>query len=193
MHGERLTKESTELGAVLSLTRVRTLRSVNAGRRAALAGITVLGLAPILAPTSRPVLSLVTQRTPLPPAVQWTDAGVPVPASAGRCTAQDVTDPGSVRWCMPGGVSVATVEQWYRDVLAPGRDAGDLRWCVQQRQADGSRRALWSTGAGLVGYVLPPQPPRLPAQELEDPVAVEVVVLPGGSCHPVTRAGREQA
>jgi hypothetical protein len=94
---------------------------------------------------------------------------------------------------MPGGVSVATVDRRYRDVLTPDRDAGDLRWCLQQRQADGSRRVLWSTGAELVGYVLPPQPPRLPAQELEDPVAVEVVVLPGGSCHPVTRAGREQA
>jgi hypothetical protein len=166
---------------------------VNAGRRAALAGITVLGLAPILALTSRPVLSLVTQRTPLPPAAQWTDAGVPVPASAGRCAAQDGTDPGSVHWCMPAGVSAATVDRWYRDVLPPGRDAGGLRWCVEQRRTDSSRRVLWSTGAGLAGYVLPQQPPRPPTQELEDPVAVEVVVLPGGSCHPATRAGREEA
>jgi hypothetical protein len=94
---------------------------------------------------------------------------------------------------MPAGVSAATVDRWYRDVLPPGRDAGGLRWCVEQRQTDGSRRALWSTGAGLAGYVLPPQPPRPPTQELEDPVAVEVVVLPVGSCHPATRAGREEA
>jgi hypothetical protein len=94
---------------------------------------------------------------------------------------------------MPSGVSVATVDRWYRDVLPPGRDADGLRWCVEQRQADGSRRALWSTGAGLVGYVLPPQPPRPLVQELEEPIAVEVVVLPGETCHPATRASREQA
>jgi hypothetical protein len=133
---------------------VRTLPFVTAGRRAALAGITLVGLALVVATTFRPVLGPLTQRTPLPPAAQWTDAGVPVPASAGRCAVQDVTDPGSVRWCMPGGVGAATVARWYRDVLPPGRDAGDRRWCVEQRQADGSRRALWSTGAGLVGYVL---------------------------------------
>ncbi len=169
-----------------------TLLTVKAGRRAALAGIAVVGLTLVVATTFRPVLGPLTQRTPLPPAVQGTDAGVPVPAPAGRCAAQDVTDPGSVRWCMPAGVSAATVERWYRDVLPPGRDAGGLRWCVQQRWGDGSRRALWSTGAGLVGYVLPPQPPRLPTPALEDPVAVTVVVLPGEACHPATRASREQ-
>jgi hypothetical protein len=171
---------------------VRTLPLVRAGGRAALAGIAVAGVALVVATTSRPVLGPLTQRTPLPPAVQLTDAGVPVPASAGRCATQDVADPGSVRWCMPDGVSAATVDRWYRDALPPGRDAGALRWCVEQYQGDGSRRALWSTGAGLAGYVLPPQPPRHPAQELEDPVAVAVVVLPGEPCHPATRASREQ-
>lgn len=173
---------------------MRTLRSVNAGRRAGLlAGVTVLWGTLVVATAFRPVLGSLTQRTPLPAAVHWTDAGVPVPAPAGRCAVQDVTDPGSIRWCMPGGVSAATVERWYRDVLPPGRDADGLRWCVEQRQPDGSRRALWSTDAGLVGYVLPPQPPRPLMQELEDPVAVEVVVLSGETCHPVTRASREQA
>ncbi|WP_166487484.1 hypothetical protein [Geodermatophilus obscurus] len=166
---------------------------MRAGGGAALAGITVVLLALVLATASWPVLGSLAQRTPLPPAAQWTDAGVPVPASAGRCAAQDGTDPGSVHWCMPAGVSAATVDRWYRDVLPPGRDAGGLRWCVEQRRTDSSRRVLWSTGAGLAGYVLPQQPPRPPTQELEDPVAVEVVVLPGGSCHPATRAGREEA
>jgi hypothetical protein len=169
---------------------VRTLPLVNAGGRAALAVIAVAGVALVVATTLRPVLYPLTQRTPLPPAVRWTDAGVPVPASAGQCTAQDVADPGSVRWCMPDGVSAATVDRWYRDVLPPGRDTGGLRWCVEQRRGNGSRRELWSTGAGLVGYVLPPLPPRPPTQELEDPVAVTVVVLPGEACHPATRAGR---
>ncbi len=164
---------------------------VNAGGRAARAVITVVGLALVVATTSRPVIAPLTQRTPLPPAVQWTDAGVPVPASAGRCAAQDVADPGSVRWCMPDGVSATTVDRWYRDVLPPGRDAGGLRWCVEQRREDGSRRALWSTGTGLVGYVLPPLPPRPLTQEPEAPVAVAVVVLPGEACHPAARASRE--
>ncbi len=171
---------------------MRTLPLVNAAGRAALAGIAVILLVLVLARASWPLLGPLAQRTPLPPAAQWTDAGVPVPASAGQCAAQDRTDPGSVRWCMPTGVSAATVDRWYRDVLPPGRDAGDLRWCVEQRQADGSRRSLWSTGAGLVGYLLPPQPPRPPVQELEDPVAVEVVVLPAEACHPAARASREQ-
>ncbi len=173
---------------------MRTLRSVNAGRRAALlAGVTVLSASLVVAAAFRPLLGPLTQRTPLPAAVQWTDAGVPVPASADRCAVQDLTSPGSVRWCMPGGVSAATVDRWYRDVLPPGGDAYGLRWCVEQRQADGSRRALWSTGAGLVGYVLPPRPPRPPAQEIEDPVVVVTVVSPGAACHPVTRGSREQA
>ncbi len=168
---------------------VRTLAPVNADRRAVLAAITVVGLALLLTSTPWPVLSTLTQRTPLPATARWTDAGVPVPPSAGRCAEQDLAPPDAVPWCMPGGVSAATVERWYRDVLPAGRDAGHLRWCVEQRQADGSRRELWSTGAGLVGYVLPPQPPHPPTQE---PVAVAVVVLPGEACHPATRANREQ-
>jgi hypothetical protein len=173
---------------------VRSLRSVNAGRRAGLlAGVTVLWGTLVVVTAFRPVLGSLTQRTPLPAAVHWTDAGVPVPASADRCAVQDLVVPSSIRLCMPGGVSAATVDRWYHDVLPPGRDAYGLRWCVEQRQPDGSRRALWSTDAGLVGYVLPPQPPRPPMQELEDPVAVEVVVLPGETCHPATRASREQA
>jgi hypothetical protein len=92
---------------------------------------------------------------------------------------------------MPHGVSAATVDRWYRDVLPPGRDAGDLRWCVEQRSGDGSRRALWSSDAGLVGYVLPPQPPRPAPQAPADPVTVTVVMLPGEACHAAARAGRE--
>jgi hypothetical protein len=173
---------------------VRTLLSVNAVRRAALlAGVTVLLGILIIAAAFRPLLVPLTQRTPLPAAVHWTDAGVPVPASADRCAVQDLTNPGSVRWCMPGGVSAATADRWYRDVLPPGRDAYGLRWCVEQRQADGSRRALWSIGGGLVGYVLPPQPPRPPTQEIEDSVVVAIVVSPGAACHSVTRSSREQS
>ena len=166
---------------------------MNAGGRAALAVITVGGAALVGVTTLRPLLDPLAEQTPLPPAAQWTDAGVPVPASAGRCAAQDPAASDSLRWCMPDGTSVATVHRWYRDVLPPGRDADGLRWCVEQRQGDGSRRALWSTGAGLVGYVLPPQPPRPLTQELGDPVAVAVVVLAGQACHPVTRTGREEA
>ncbi len=169
-------------------------RSVNASRRAALlAGVTVLCGTLVVAAAFRPQLGPLTQRTPLPAAVQWTDAGVPVPASADRCAGQDLTNPGSVRWCMPAGVSAATADRWYRDVLPRGRDSHGLRWCVEQRQDDGSRRALWSTGAGLVGYVLPPRPPRPPTQEIEDHVVVVIIALPGAACHPATRASREQA
>jgi hypothetical protein len=167
---------------------VRTLRPVNAGARAALA---VFGAALVVATAPRPLLGPLTQRTPLPPAAaQSTDTGVPVPASAVRCAAPDPAAPGSVRWCMPHGVSAATVDRWYRDVLPPGRDAGDLRWCVEQRSGDGSRRALWSSAAGLVGYVLPPQPPRPAPLAPADPVAVAVVLLPGEACHPASRASR---
>ncbi len=142
-----------------------------------------------------PVLGPLTQRTPLSPAARWSDAGVPVPASAHRCAADAATDAGSdgdsVRWCMPSGVSVATLAQWYDETLPPGRDAGRLRWCVEQREADGSRRALWSSGAGLVGYVLPPQQPRPRTAGTDDVAGVETVVLPGTACHPVARSSRE--
>jgi hypothetical protein len=140
-----------------------------------------------------PVLGPMTQRTPLPAEFRSTDAGVPVPASAERCAVQDRAVAGSVRWCMPDGVSVATLERWYQDTLPPGQDAGDLRWCVQTHQSDGSRRALWSTTEGLVGYVLPPEPPHVVADPLNDAVAVHVVVLPGSGCPAVARASREQS
>ena len=168
------------------------MRLVNAGRRAALAvGGTLVGGSLVIGTALWPVLGPLTQRTPLPAAARSTDAGVPVPELAHRCAVQDATAVGSVRWCLPGGVSVRTVEKWYDDVLPAGRDSGRLRWCVEQRLDDGSRRALWSTEAGLVGYVLPPEPPQ-PNHRATDN-SVEVVVLSGSSCHPVTRVDRGQA
>jgi hypothetical protein len=133
-----------------------------------------------------PVLGPLTERTPLPAATRSTDAGVPVPASAQRCAGEV----GSLRWCVPSGVSVRTLSQWYDDVLPPGHDAGPLRWCVEQRLGDGGRRALWSTGAGLVGYVLPSELP--PVKGHIDTVGVDVVSFPGSACPSVARASREQ-
>jgi hypothetical protein len=185
------------------------VRAVTHGTRARLlTGAAVAAAVLVLAQALWPVLGPLTQRTPLSPAVTSTDAGVPVPASATRCaavgpTVADVTAGDSGRWCVPDGVSVATLTGWYDDVLPPGRDAGRLRWCVEQRLDDGSRRALWSTGTGLVGYVLPPEGPRFGAhgtaraagvRAVDDveAVGVEVVVLAGSACHPVARASREQ-
>jgi hypothetical protein len=167
---------------------------VNAGRRAALTfGGTLVGGSLVIGTALWPVLGPLTQRTPLPAAARSTDAGVPVPETAHRCAVQDAAAAGSVRWCLPGGVSVRTVEEWYDDVLPAGRDSGRLRWCVEQRLDDGSRRALWSTDAGLVGYVLPPEPLHPNDQATNSSVAVEVVVLSGSSCHAVTRVSRGRA
>lgn len=170
---------------------------MNAGKRAAVVGVTVIGVVigvvVVVGVTLRPVLTPLTQRTPLSPAAQMTDAGVPVPRSAQQCPVQGRTSAGSVRWCMPAGVSAATVHQWYLDALPPGRDAGALRWCTQEQHGDGRLSAVWSTRAGLIGYILPPQPPRPLYQELDNPVAVEVLALAGSACHPVTRATRERA
>jgi hypothetical protein len=163
---------------------------VNAGPRAWFLAAALLAVGTLfMARALWPVLDPLTQRTPLSDDARSTDAGIPVPASAGRCDA-DAADESATRWCMPTGVSVATLAGWYADVLPAGRDAGDLRWCVEQRQADGGRRALWSAGDALVGYVLPPEPPRPPTTGADKAVAVEVVELSGSACHPVTRAVR---
>jgi hypothetical protein len=156
-----------------------------------LAGAALVAGVLVLTTALWPVLDPLTQRTPLPAEARSTHAGVPVPASAERCAFQDRTVAGSVRWCMPSGVSVATLGQWYDDALPPGRNAGDLRWCVETRQSDGSRRALWSTSEGLVGYVLPADPPRIAADPIHDAVAVQVVVLSGSGCPAVARTSRE--
>ncbi len=170
------------------------MRLVKAGGRAILlTAVAVVGGLAVVAAALWPVIGPVTQRTTLPRAALATDAGVPVPRSADRCAVQDPAAAGSVRWCMPPGVSVTTLTRWYEDVLPAGRDAGPLRWCVEQRLADGSRRALWSSPEGLVGYALPPQRMRAPAAALDDNVAVQVVTMPGTGCHPAARASREQA
>jgi hypothetical protein len=167
------------------------VRPVSAGRRVALlAAITVVGAVLALAQSLWPVLGPLTQRTALP-AASRSIYGVPVPEVGRRCGTQDVAVPGSVRWCLPGGVSTATVARWYADALPPGRDAGDLRWCVEQYLTDGSRRALWASDGGLVGYVLPPARARQGGPSFGDGTAVKVVRLAGLPCHPATRAGRE--
>lgn len=161
------------------------------GRRAALlAAITVVGAALALIQSLWPVLGPMTQRTPLP-AASRSMLGVPVPAVGHRCRTQDVAVPGSVRWCLPGGVSAATLAQWYAGALPPGRSTGDLRWCVEQHLADGSRRPLWATDGALVGYVLPPERTRTGAASFGDGSVVEVVRLAGLTCHPATRTARE--
>jgi hypothetical protein len=163
---------------------------VTPGRRAALlAAITVVGAVLALIQSLWPVLGPLTQRTPLP-AASRSIYGVPVPEAGRRCRAQDVAEPGSVRWCLPG-VSTATLAQWYADTLPPGRSTGDLRWCVEQHLTDGSRRALWATSCGLVGYVLPPARTQPGAPSFGDATAVEVLLLAGLPCHPATRTARE--
>lgn len=167
---------------------------MKAGKRLALTGVVILGVAVVIATTLRPVLTPLTQRTPLPAAAQMSAAGVPVPQVAKRCSpADEPPGPGWVRWCMPSGVSAHTLRQWYATALPPGRTTTGLRWCIEEQRGDGSLRALWSTGTGLVGYILPPQPPRPLNQELSHPVAVEVLALAGAACSPVTRTTREQA
>ena len=165
---------------------------MTAGRRAILlAGLTVIAAVLMIGTALWPVLEPLTLRTSLPAASRSVD-GVPVPESARRCAAQDPTTPTSVRWCMPSGVSAATVARWYADVLPAGQDAGRLTWCVEQHQSDGGRRALWSTGTSLVGYVLPADRERPEIERIDDEVAVEVVRLDGSPCPPAARASREQ-
>ena len=115
-----------------------------------------------------------------------------MPVTAQLCPTQSLAAPGGVRWCLPDGVSVGTLHRWYAAVLPPGRDAGALRWCVEQRQSDGTRRALWSSGDGLVGYDLPPRRPRPGVEALEgEETVVEVLRLPRHHpCPPATRAER---
>jgi hypothetical protein len=172
---------------------------VRPGRHGAvLAGIGVLsGLVAavlVLAVAIWPVLGpVVTQRSTLPVAARSTEAGIPVPGSAERCRVQGSADSGTVRWCLPAGVSATTLEQWYDRTLPPGRDAGGLRWCVEQYRSNGSRLALWSTDSGLVGYQLPPLPPHVETGDVEGAMAVYVVVLPGATCPGAARTSRGQA
>jgi hypothetical protein len=165
---------------------------VTAGRRAGfLAVLAVLGVAVAVAAGLWPIVGpSLTQRAALPAASRSVD-GVPVPASAQRCAMQDPWLRGSTRWCLPADVSAATVARWYDEVLPPGRDAPGLRWCVAGHLSDGSSRALWATGDGLVGYILPPERVRWNSR-FGARVAVEVVRFPGLPCHPAARASREQ-
>jgi hypothetical protein len=167
---------------------------VNAARRTGLlVGITVFAGILLVTKSLWPVVGPLTQRTELAAAARSTDAGVPVPTAARPCAAQDPSLAGSTRWCLPTGVSAQTIARWYAARLPAGRDAGPLRWCVEQRQADGSRQALWSNGTGLVGYVLPPQPPHPQTASIDGRIAVTVVTLPGSSCPAAARVSREQA
>jgi hypothetical protein len=152
--------------------------------------VAVMILARAMWPTLGPVVS---QRSALSAAARTTDAGIPVPRSAERCRVQGAADSAAVRWCLPAGVSATTVEQWYDRTLPPGRDAGGLRWCVEQYGTNGSRLALWSTDGGLVGYQLPPLPPHLATGDVEGAMAVAVVVLPGAACPAAARTSRGQA
>jgi len=178
------------------------VRFVSVGRGATfLTGIAVLAGVLVVVVALWPVLVPLTQRTTLADTARWTGAGIPVPEVAHRCTPQPTVAQSTVaqsmvaqstvadsgRWCLPRGVSSATLAHWYDDVLPAGRDAGDLRWCVQTWQSDGGRRSLWSSGDALVGYVLPPEDIRLHVPT----VAVNVVVLPGSACPSATRADRE--
>jgi hypothetical protein len=168
------------------------VRFVSVGRGATfLTGIAVLAGVLVVVVALWPVLVPLTQRTTLAGTARWTGVGIPVPEVAHRCTPQSTVAQSTVadsgRWCLPRGVSAATLAHWYDDVLPAGRDAGDLRWCVQKWQSDGGRRSLWSSGDALVGYVLPPEDIRLHVPI----VAVNVVVLPGSACPSATRADRE--
>jgi hypothetical protein len=168
------------------------VRFVSVGRGATfLTGIAVLAGVLVVVVALWPVLVPLTQRTTLAGTARWTGVGIPVPEVAHRCTPQSTVAQSTVadsgRWCLPRSVSAATLAHWYDDVLPAGRDAGDLRWCVQTWQSDGSRRSLWSSGDALVGYVLPPEDLRLHVPT----VAVNVVVLPGSACPSATRADRE--
>jgi hypothetical protein len=165
---------------------------VSVGRGAtALTGIAVLAGVLVVLVALWPVLLPLTQRTTLADTARWTGVGIPVPEVAHRCSPRSTVAQSTVadsgRWCLPRGVSAATLAHWYDEVLPAGRDAGDLRWCVQQWQSDGDRRSLWSSGDALVGYVLPPEDTRLHVRT----VAVKVVVLPGSACPSATRADRE--
>jgi hypothetical protein len=167
---------------------------VNAARRTGLViAITVLAGMLFIAKALWPVAGPLTQRTELAADVRTTDAGVPVPAAARQCAAQDPSVAGSTRWCVPTGVSARTIDRWYADRLPAGRDAGPLSWCVEQRQADGSRQALWSNGTGLVGYVLPPLPPHSQTASIDGRIAVAVVALPQTPCPAAARVSREPA
>jgi hypothetical protein len=166
---------------------------VNAVRRTGLlVGITVLAGSLLVTKSLWPVVGPLTQRTELAADVRTTDAGVPVPTAARPCDAQDPSVAGSTRWCMPTGVSAEAVAQWYAARLPAGRDAGSLHWCVEERQADGSRQALWSKDTGLVGYVLPPQPPHPQTASIDGRIAVAVVSQPRTPCPAAARGSRER-
>ena len=121
-----------------------------------------------------------------------TSVGIPVPAMAQRCPNQALADPGGERWCLPSGVTAATLEDWYAMTLPPHQEAPGLRWCVQQVEADGSLRSIWSDGSGLLGYDLPTRLSGRPgsvAPGEEGPV-VEVFRSLDHSCPAAARSSR---
>lgn len=169
------------------------MTSDRARRLALVTGATLLAAA-LLVVALRGVLAPLTQQTALPAAARWTSLGLPVPASAHRCDAPEGSDPGTVRWCPPGGVSAATLAAWYARTLPAGRDDGPLRWCLEEHLADGGRRALWSTRTGLLGYTLPAtawHPPVSGVPGGDGTVGVSLVTMPGSACPPAARSVRE--
>ena len=98
-------------------------------------------------------------------------------------------------WAKKGDVSLALYRKRLGapragEALPAGRDTADLQWCVEQWLGDGRRRELWSSGAGLVGYVLPP-PADHPNGERVGGATVLVVEYPQAFCPRLARANRE--
>ncbi len=123
-----------------------------------------------------------------------TGTGVWVPAEAEGCSAQALAGSGGERWCLPAGVTAAGVTQWYAMTLPPHRDAPGLQWCVQQVQADGSRRSIWSDGSALLGYEVPTRLSKRPGSAVPDEggLVVEVFRNTDRSCPAAARSGRDE-
>ncbi len=161
-------------------------------RRAAWVAVPVVAGTAVAAAVLAPALGLLQPDPPLPADRVHTSVGIPVPAMAQRCPNQALAGPGGERWCLPSGVTAATLEDWYAMTLPPHQEAPGLRWCVQQVQADGSLRSIWSDGSGLLGYDLPTRQSARPGSVApgEEGLVVEVFRSLDHSCPAAARSSR---
>jgi hypothetical protein len=167
-------------------------RSAGWPRRTAWVAVPVVAGTAVAAAVLAPALGVLQPDKPLPAAGVQTSAGIPVPAVAQPCPNQALAGPGGERWCLPPDVTAAALEDWYAMTLPPHQDAPGLRWCVQQVQADGSHRSIWSDGSARLGYDLPTRLSGRPGSVApgEEGLVVEVFRNLDHSCPAAARSSR---